>query len=60
MLNQMQGLEGDDDEDARYWLGYWSFAGHNKYSVFGVFVLQVFVFHCLAWLAMKFCSFQRT
>ena len=56
----MQGEPGDDDADAAYWLDYWSFSGHSKYSVFGIFVMQVFVFHCLAFLAMKFVSFQRT
>ena len=60
VLNEMQGEPGDDDQDASYWLDYWSFSGHSKFSVFGVFVLQVFVFHCLALLAMKFVSFQRT
>lgn len=60
VLNEMQGIGGDDDEDAAYWLDYWSFSGHSKYSVYGIFILQVFVFHFLALLAMKFISFQRT
>lgn len=55
-LNQ---FSGDHSTEAVYYLKYWGFWHVSKYKTLGYFVISVTGFHVLAWLAMKYISYER-
>lgn len=55
-LNQ---FSGDHSTEAVYYLNYWGFLHVSKYKTLGYFVISVTGFHVLAWLAMKYISYER-